>query len=99
MIPPSDPPPPTDAGAAGNGDAREPLKIEDELKDSYLNYAMSVLISRALPDVRDGLKQSQRGILLAMHAMNLGPASATTKCIAIPGMSGWLYHPHSIPST
>src|SRR5258708_14130691 len=94
MIPPSDAPPPPAAGAAGNGDAREPLKIEDELKDSYLNYAMSVLISRALPDVRDGLKPSQRRILLAMHDMNLGPASATSKCAGIIGETMKRYHPH-----
>src|SRR6266702_216415 len=94
MSPPIDAPPPTDACASGNGDAREPLKIEDELKDSYLNYAMSVLISRALPDVRDGLKPSQRRILLAMHDMNLGPASATSKCAGIIGETMKRYHPH-----
>jgi DNA gyrase subunit A len=93
-IPPNDTTPPSDAAAAGNGDAREPLKIEDELKDSYLNYAMSVLISRALPDVRDGLKPSQRRILLAMHDMNLGPASATSKCAGIIGETMKRYHPH-----
>src|SRR6266567_868540 len=94
MIPPSDAPPPTDAGATGNGDAREPLKIEDELKDSYLNYAMSVLISRALPDVRDGLKPSQRRILVAMHDLGLGPTAATSKCAGIIGETMKRYHPH-----
>ena len=57
VIPPRDGPP-VNPAAEGNGDAQEPLKIEDELKDSYLTYAMSVIISRALPDVRDGLKPS-----------------------------------------
>jgi DNA gyrase subunit A len=49
------------------------LNIEDELKASYLSYAMSVIVSRALPDVRDGLKPSQRRILVAMNDLNLGP--------------------------
>ena len=73
--PPSDGPP----AAGGNGEAFEPLNIADELKDSYLTYAMSVIISRALPDVRDGLKPSQRRILVAMHDLNLGPNSATSR--------------------
>src|SRR5260221_10618946 len=94
MIPPSDAPPPADAGAAGNGDAREPLNIADELKDSYLTYAMSVIISRALPDVRDGLKPSQRRILVAMHDLNLGPTSSTSKCAGIVGETMKRYHPH-----
>jgi DNA gyrase subunit A len=93
LIPPSDPPP-TGAADGSNGDAQEPLKIEDELKDSYLNYAMSVLISRALPDVRDGLKPSQRRILLAMHDLNLGPTASTTKCAGIIGETMKRYHPH-----
>ena len=50
-----------------------PLNIEEELKESYLNYAMSVIISRALPDVRDGLKPSQRRILMAMLDLGLTP--------------------------
>ena len=77
--------PPTEPGAGGNGDRYEPLNIEDELKDSYLTYAMSVIISRALPDVRDGLKPSQRRILLAMNDLNLGPTGATSKCAGIVG--------------
>ncbi len=51
------------------------LQIEDELKDSYLTYAMSVIVSRALPDVRDGLKPSQRRILVAMNDLNLTPGA------------------------
>src|SRR5207302_2858447 len=92
--PPSNISPALPPGDGGNGDANEPLKIEDELKDSYLNYAMSVIISRALPDVRDGLKPSQRRILLAMNDLNLGPASATTKCAGIIGETMKRYHPH-----
>ena len=93
-IPPSVPPPETPAAAGSNGDSHPPLNIEDELKDSYLNYAMSVIISRALPDVRDGLKPSQRRILLAMNDLNLGPASATSKCAGIVGETMKRYHPH-----
>ena len=78
-MPPPPTVPPTDGGSTGNGDVPEPLKIEDELKDSYLSYAMSVIISRALPDVRDGLKPSQRRILLAMNDLGLAPTASTTK--------------------
>ncbi len=78
--------PPSIPGADGNGsDGERPyrgagalrmldLPIQDELRDSYLTYAMSVIVSRALPDVRDGLKPSQRRILVAMNDLNLGPA-------------------------
>jgi len=71
-----------------------PLNIEDELKESYLNYAMSVIISRALPDVRDGLKPSQRRILAAMLDMNLSPGGATTKCASVVGRTMEKFHPH-----
>ena len=54
--------------------------IEDELKESYLTYAMSVIVSRALPDVRDGLKPSQRRILVAMNDLNLTPGASRVKC-------------------
>lgn len=91
---PTDGPPEPPAAGNGNGDAYEPLNIEDELKDSYLTYAMSVIISRALPDVRDGLKPSQRRILLAMHDLNLGPTSSTSKCAGIVGETMKRYHPH-----
>ncbi|MFN4259895.1 MAG: DNA gyrase subunit A [Gemmataceae bacterium] len=91
LLPPDLPP---DADAPTNGDHYEPLNIEDELKHSYLNYAMSVLISRALPDVRDGLKPSQRRILLAMNDLGLSPNSATSKCAGIIGETMKRYHPH-----
>ena len=61
----------------------EDMQILDELKNSYLNYAMSVIVSRALPDVRDGLKPSQRRILAAMNDLNLGPRSKHRKCAKI----------------
>jgi DNA gyrase subunit A len=72
----------------------EDLRILDELKNSYLNYAMSVIVSRALPDVRDGLKPSQRRILVAMHDLNLGPRSKHRKCAKIAGDTSGNYHPH-----
>ena len=71
-----------------------PLDIEEELKESYLNYAMSVIISRALPDVRDGLKPSQRRILVAMRDLGLTPGSSTSKCAGIVGETMKRYHPH-----
>ncbi|MFM9965406.1 MAG: DNA gyrase subunit A [Planctomycetaceae bacterium] len=71
-----------------------PLAIEDEIRTSYLTYAMSVIISRALPDVRDGLKPSQRRILVAMRDLNLGPSSSRTKCSKIVGETMGNYHPH-----
>jgi DNA gyrase subunit A len=93
-LPPSGSPPQDPPTPGGNGDQRPLLNIEDELKDSYLSYAMSVIISRALPDVRDGLKPSQRRILLAMNDLNLGPTAATTKCAGIVGETMKRYHPH-----
>ena len=71
-----------------------PLNIEEELKESYLNYAMSVIISRALPDVRDGLKPSQRRILVAMLDLGLTPGGSTSKCAGIVGETMKRYHPH-----
>src|SRR3990172_2793948 len=68
--------------------------IEDEMRSSYLDYAMSVIVARALPDVRDGLKPVQRRILYAMHDMNLRPTSAYRKSAAIVGEVLGKYHPH-----
>ena len=70
------------------------LSIEDELKESYLTYAMSVIVSRALPDARDGLKPSQRRILVAMNDLNLTPGAARVKCAKISGDTSGNYHPH-----
>ena len=78
-----------------NQDSRiQPLSIEEEMKGSYLTYAMSVIIQRALPDVRDGLKPSQRRILVAMNDLNLGPRSKHRKCAKIAGDTSGNYHPH-----
>jgi len=70
------------------------LPIIDEMQDSYLTYAMSVIVSRALPDARDGLKPSQRRVLVAMNDLNLGPRSQTRKCAKIIGDTTGNYHPH-----
>ncbi|NIL98752.1 MAG: DNA gyrase subunit A [Planctomycetales bacterium] len=70
------------------------MPIEDELKSSYLTYAMSVIVSRALPDVRDGLKPSQRRILVAMNDLNLTPGAGRVKCAKISGDTSGNYHPH-----
>jgi len=88
--PPNDVPP----GPDSNGNGYDSLNIADELKDSYLSYAMSVIISRALPDVRDGLKPSQRRILVAMNDLGLGPTGTTSKCAGIIGETMKRYHPH-----
>ncbi|MEO1512522.1 MAG: DNA gyrase subunit A, partial [Planctomycetota bacterium] len=70
------------------------LKIESELRESYLTYAMSTIMDRALPDVRDGLKPSQRRILVAMNDLNLRPGGKHRKCAKICGDTSGNYHPH-----
>ena len=72
----------------------EDLPIIEEMQDSYLTYAMSVIMSRALPDGRDGLKPSQRRILVAMNDLNLGPRTGHRKCATIVGECMGKYHPH-----
>src|SRR6266508_7027678 len=69
-------------------------KIEDEMRSSYIDYSMSVIVSRALPDVRDGLKPSQRRILVAMNDLNLAPGRPYRKCAKIAGDTSGNYHPH-----
>src|SRR5438552_708451 len=75
-------------------DRIEDLQIEQELQDSYLTYAMSTIMDRALPDVRDGLKPSQRRILVACNDLGLGPRSKHRKCAKIAGDTSGNYHPH-----
>jgi DNA gyrase subunit A len=70
------------------------LEIDRELHDSYLTYAMSTIMDRALPDVRDGLKPSQRRILVAMNDLNLSPGRKHIKCAKIAGDTSGNYHPH-----
>ena len=72
----------------------QPVRIEEEMRSSYLSYAMSVIVARALPDVRDGLKPVQRRILYAMRDLGLGPASAYKKSARIVGEVLGKYHPH-----
>ncbi|MFA6472258.1 MAG: DNA gyrase subunit A [Candidatus Latescibacterota bacterium] len=71
-----------------------PIDIQEEMQTSYMDYSMSVIISRALPDVRDGLKPSQRRILTAMNDLNLNPGHAHRKCAKIAGDTSGNYHPH-----
>ncbi|MFP4141388.1 MAG: DNA gyrase subunit A [Phycisphaerae bacterium] len=69
-------------------------QIVAEMRESYLTYAMSTIVDRALPDVRDGLKPSQRRVLVAMNDLNLGPRSKHRKCAKIAGDTSGNYHPH-----
>ncbi len=75
------------------GDVRT-IGIEEEMRSSYLDYAMSVIVSRALPDVRDGLKPVQRRILYAMHDQGMRPGSSYKKCARLVGDVLGKYHPH-----
>ncbi len=71
-----------------------PIFLEEEMKNSYLDYSMSVITNRALPDVRDGLKPSNRRILVAMYELNLSPGRPFRKCAKIAGDTSGNYHPH-----
>ncbi len=88
---PLTPPPGGDGPGALN---IQPVNIEEEMKRSYLDYSMSVIIGRALPDVRDGLKPVHRRILYTMQQMGLQPNRATRKCARIVGEVMGKYHPH-----
>ena len=88
---PLTPPPGGDGPGALN---IQPVNIEEEMRRSYLDYSMSVIIGRALPDVRDGLKPVHRRILYTMHEMGLQPNRATRKCARIVGEVMGKYHPH-----
>jgi len=77
-----------------NNDRISQINVEDEMRESYLSYAMSVIASRALPDVRDGLKPVQRRILYAMSEMNMTPDKQHRKCAGVIGEVLKLYHPH-----
>jgi DNA gyrase subunit A len=83
----------SDSAPIGGGSVLD-LDIERELQDSYLTYAMSTIMDRALPDVRDGLKPSQRRILVAMNDLNLRPNKKHLKCAKICGDTSGNYHPH-----
>ncbi|MGB2176698.1 MAG: DNA topoisomerase (ATP-hydrolyzing), partial [Hyphomonas sp.] len=94
--PPEDPETPENGGggSAGLPDGIEPISIESELRSSYLDYAMSVIVSRALPDVRDGLKPVHRRILYAMQVNGNTPDKAYKKSANIVGAVMGNYHPH-----
>jgi DNA gyrase subunit A len=94
------PPPPADGTPMGGtplfaaNEKIAKINVADEIKNSFLDYSMSVIISRALPDVRDGLKPSQRRILYAMHELGLYPPKKHMKCAKICGDTSGNYHPH-----
>lgn len=75
-------------------DSIKPINVADELSQSFLEYSMSVIISRALPDVRDGLKPSQRRVLYAMRQLGVTPSKSHVKCAKIVGETMGNYHPH-----
>ena len=92
---PPTPPPGSQLPLGGGGEQNLlPINIEDEMKRSYLDYAMSVIVGRALPDVRDGLKPVHRRILWGMHELGLAPNRPTRKCAKITGDVMGKYHPH-----
>src|ERR1700757_2584080 len=72
----------------------EPRALEEEMRTAYLDYAMSVIVGRALPDVRDGLKPVHRRVLYAMNELGLGPTRSYSKCALIVGEVMGKYHPH-----
>jgi DNA gyrase subunit A len=93
---PTTPPPGGQLPLGGDGGGKNliPINIEDEMKRSYLDYSMSVIIGRALPDVRDGLKPVHRRILFGMHELGLHYNRPTRKCAKIAGEVLGKYHPH-----
>jgi DNA gyrase subunit A len=92
--PPGQPPGQIPLGGGDGGKNLIPINIEDEMRRSYLDYAMSVIIGRALPDVRDGLKPVHRRILYGMHELGLHYNRPTRKCAKITGEVLGKYHPH-----
>jgi DNA gyrase subunit A len=94
--PPAPPQLPLTGGGDGGGDDKNivSINIEDEMRKSYLDYAMSVIVGRALPDVRDGLKPVHRRILWGMHELGLAPNRPTRKSAKITGEVMGKYHPH-----
>ena len=93
--PPAPPQIPLPTGGGGdNNDRNININIEDEMKRSYIDYAMSVIVGRALPDIRDGLKPVHRRILFGMSEMGLAPNRPTRKCAKIVGEVLGKFHPH-----
>src|SRR4030081_997419 len=81
-------------GGDGGNKNLIPINIEDEMRRSYLDYSMSVIVGRALPDIRDGLKPVHRRILFGMHELGLAPNRPPRKCAKIPGDVMGKHHPH-----
>ncbi len=94
QTPPGETPPGGTPPPFGANEKIARINVADEIKNSFLDYSMSVIISRALPDVRDGLKPSQRRILYAMHELGLYPPRKHMKCAKICGDTSGNYHPH-----
>src|SRR5271169_2772674 len=90
----SAPPSAPSGGAYTAGEQIKKINVADEIKNSFLDYSMSVMISRALPDVRDGLKPWQRRILYAMENLSLFPGRKHIKCAKICGDTSGNFHPH-----
>src|SRR5450755_812573 len=82
------------AGEVLSGGHIEPRALEDEMRTAFLDYAMSVIVGRALPDVRDGLKPVHRRVLFGMNELGLGPTRSYVKCALIVGEVMGKYHPH-----
>src|SRR5881409_121282 len=80
--------------APNNRERILPRLIDDEIRESFINYSMSVIVSRALPDVRDGLKPVHRRVLYAMNELGLQPGRKHSKCAKIVGEVMGNYHPH-----
>src|ERR1700709_1193075 len=94
-LPPNEPP--IDGTGALDSDGPEgvqPIQLQDEMERSFLEYSMSVIVSRALPDVRDGLKPDHRRILYSMYDQRLLPDRPHTKCAKVVGDVMGSYHPH-----
>src|SRR5690554_6635984 len=92
--PPVPPVPPSGGATPPAAPGSMPVAIEDEVRASFLDYSMSVIISRALPDVRDGLKPVHRRILYAMQQEGLVPTRPYSKCAGVVGEVLKHYHPH-----
>ncbi|MEO8426368.1 MAG: DNA gyrase subunit A [Verrucomicrobiota bacterium] len=91
---PDEPPPASNTPLYAANEKIARINVADEIKNSFLDYSMSVIISRALPDARDGLKPSQRRILYAMHDLGVMPTRKHIKCAKIVGETMGNYHPH-----
>jgi DNA gyrase subunit A len=85
---------PLDGGLPPGGSSHIPINIEEEMRRSYLDYSMSVIIGRALPDARDGLKPVHRRVLYTMSEMGLEHNKKYTKCAKVVGQAMGVYHPH-----